>query len=106
MFPTCGVRQHSPAASAPAVAPPAPQTAPTSYPASQTRRGKNKWVAFVLALLLGGIGVHKFYLGKYAQGIIYLILFWTFIPGIVAFIESLVYLYTPPETFRERYSID
>lgn len=34
---------------------------------------KNKWVAIILCFLLGGYGIHKFYLGKIGLGIIYLL---------------------------------
>ena len=33
---------------------------------------KDKWVAFLLCLFLGGIGAHKFYEGKIGMGILYL----------------------------------
>lgn len=33
---------------------------------------KNKWVAFLLCLFLGGFGAHKFYEGKIGMGILYL----------------------------------
>ena len=65
--------------------------------------GKNKWLAALLAFSLGGIGAHKFYLGKNAQGVLYLVFFWTLIPIVVAFFEMLVYLFTSDETFRRRY---
>lgn len=35
-------------------------------------RPKNKWVAFLLCLFLGPLGVHKFYEGKIGMGILYL----------------------------------
>lgn len=34
---------------------------------------KNKTLAAILALFLGGLGIHKFYLGKTAAGILYLL---------------------------------
>lgn len=37
-----------------------------------TGRKKDKWVAFVLCLLLGVFGVHKFYEEKVGLGILYL----------------------------------
>lgn len=41
---------------------------------SNFQRGKeiNKWLAFVLCLFLGYLGVHKFYEGKVGMGILYL----------------------------------
>ena len=35
-------------------------------------RAKNKWTAFVLCLLLGYFGAHKFYEGKVGMGVLYL----------------------------------
>lgn len=34
---------------------------------------KNKWIAFILCLLFGVFGVHKFYEGKIGLGILYLL---------------------------------
>ena len=33
----------------------------------------NKWVSFILCLLLGYLGIHKFYEGKIGLGILYLL---------------------------------
>lgn len=44
----------------------------------------------LLALFLGGIGVHKFYAGKTGAGIAYLLFCWTLIPGIIAFVEFII----------------
>ncbi len=51
---------------------------------------KNPTTAVLLALFLGGIGIHKFYLGQTVIGVIYLIFCWTMIPGIIAFFEAFV----------------
>jgi len=53
---------------------------------------KNKTTAGILAILLGGLGIHKFYLGKGGLGVLYLIFCWTYIPGILGLIEGIVYL--------------
>ena len=46
----------------------------------------------LLAFFLGGIGVHKFYTGNWAWGLIYLIFCWTFVPGLTAFCEFIRYI--------------
>jgi len=53
---------------------------------------KSRVAAGVLALLVGGIGIHKFYCGRVGLGILYLVFFWTFIPALIAFIEGIIYL--------------
>ncbi len=64
---------------------------------------KNKYVAGVLAILLGDLGIHKFYLGKIGWGIVYLLFCWTGIPAIVGLIEGIIYLCTDDETFQVKY---
>lgn len=64
-----------------------------------SRSSKNKLVAALLAILLGGVGIHKFYLGKIGQGILYLVFCWTFIPALIGFFEGIFYLATSDENF-------
>ncbi len=64
---------------------------------------KNKYVAGILAILLGDLGIHKFYLGKIGWGIVYLLFYWTGIPAIVGLIEGIIYLCTDEETFQVKY---
>lgn len=63
----------------------------------------NNVVAALLALFLGGIGIHKFYLGKWFQGLLYLVFCWTGIPSIIAFIEAIVYLVMGQKSFQKTY---
>ena len=85
--PKCGVRQHL------------PQGALGNVTAS----GKNRVAAALFAFFLGGLGVHKFYLGQVGMGILYLLFCWTFIPSIVAFIEFILLLVMDDQTFNRKY---
>lgn len=67
-------------------------------------RQKSKGVFLVLALLLGGVGVHRFYLGSWIWGLLYFAFCWTYIPLYVAIIEFIVYLCIPGSLFDERYN--
>lgn len=48
---------------------------------------KDELIGFLFALLLGGLGLHRFYLGETGWGILYLIFCWTGIPTLVGFVE-------------------
>ena len=61
---------------------------------------KSKVAAGILGILLGGIGVHKFYMGKIGMGILYLCFCWTGVPAIIGFIEGIVYLCSNNENFQ------
>lgn len=66
---------------------------------------KNKIVAGLLAIFLGGFGIHKFYLGKVGQGLIYLLFCWTGIPAIIAFIEGIIYLCSNDHNFQVKHQV-
>lgn len=61
---------------------------------------KNQTTAGLLALFLGGLGIHKFYLGKGGQGVLYILFCWTFIPAVIAFIEAIIYFTASPEKWQ------
>jgi len=68
------------------------------------RKGKKSRItAAVLALLLGGIGAHKFYLGKMIQGLLYLIFSWTLIPCVLALFDFIVLIVMSDERFDAIY---
>jgi TM2 domain-containing membrane protein YozV/Tfp pilus assembly protein PilE len=75
--PKCGVRQRSPV---------------------------SKTALLLLTFFFGGIGAHKFYLGKYWQGALYLIFCWTMIPTLIALVEFFIYVFTDSERLNEKYS--
>lgn len=64
---------------------------------------KSRIVAALLALFLGGLGIHHFYLGNNKRGILYLLFFWTLIPAIIAFFEAISYLLKSDEEFERKY---
>ncbi|WP_147614577.1 TM2 domain-containing protein [Treponema pectinovorum] len=64
---------------------------------------KDKTVAGVLAILLGDIGIHKFYFGQTGKGILYLLFCWTLIPAIIALIEGIQILCMSDEKFQKKY---
>ncbi len=64
---------------------------------------KSKVAAGLLGIFLGGFGVHKFYLGRWGWGIIYLLLCWTYVPAIIGFIEGIVYLVSSDENFARKH---
>ena len=66
----------------------------------------NKLIAALLAILLGGLGIHKFYLHKPLQGVLYILFCWTFIPTIISFIEGVVYLCISESKFQKCYNTD
>jgi TM2 domain-containing membrane protein YozV len=41
---------------------------------------KSKTVGYLLALLLGGLGIHHFYYRNYVRGVLYLLFCWTYVP--------------------------
>ncbi|QDU18653.1 TM2 domain-containing protein [Urbifossiella limnaea] len=66
-----------------------------------------KVVAGILGILLGGLGVHKFYLGYTKTGIIQLIV--TFVTcgfgSIIGLIEGIIYLTKSDKEFYQTYQV-
>lgn len=70
---------------------------------------RNRRIATLLAF--AGIvapiaGIHKFYLGQHAWGVIYLLLSWTPIPHVASAIEGIWYLVQDPEEFDYNFNAD
>ena len=59
--------------------------------------------AGILAILLGGWGVHKFYLGNVSAGIIQIILSFLCVGWLIGIIEGIIYLTKSDEEFDRIY---
>ena len=68
---------------------------------------KSKVAAGLLAIFLGGLGIHKFYLGYNGAGIVHVVLVITFfffwVSLLISLIEGIIYLTKSDEDFAESY---
>jgi len=65
---------------------------------------RTKVVAGIFGILLGGIGVHKFYIGSWGWGIVYVLLCWTIFPSVVGLIEGIMYMVMNDDEFNKKYN--
>ena len=63
---------------------------------------KSRVAAGLFGILLGGLGIHKFYMGKIGVGLIYILFCWTGIPAIIGLVEGILYLTESDEKFASR----
>jgi hypothetical protein len=66
-------------------------------------RQLSRTTAALLALFLGGLGVHRFYLGRAGSGILYLLFCWTFVPAFIALVEAIMLFSMTDADFVNRY---
>ena len=68
---------------------------------------RNKYVAAMLAFVLGTLGIHRFYLGRTASGVTMLVLTFTFVGLLVtgpwALVDMIRYLIMSDREFAARY---
>ena len=91
---TCGKQIHIRAEICPACGVRAMGAAP---------KGVNKVALLLITFFLGGIGGHKFYVKKYAMGILYLLFCWTAIPSLIALVEFIIYCVKDEAELQQRY---
>ncbi|MBR6400660.1 MAG: FTR1 family protein [Firmicutes bacterium] len=65
----------------------------------------SKTEAGIIAILFGGLGLHKFYVGKYGRGMIYAVFCWTFIPAILGIAEGVHILCLTDEEFKKELAV-
>ena len=58
-----------------------------------------KGTYIALCFFLGGIGIHKFYAGKWIQGLLYVAFCWTGIPVIIALFDLLGAMFKTPDQY-------
>ena len=66
---------------------------------------KSRVTAGVLGILLGGIGIHKFYLGKVGLGVVYILFCWTYVPAIIGLVEGIIYLTQNDQDFAAKQGV-
>ncbi|BAP57148.1 TM2 protein [Thioploca ingrica] len=68
------------------------------------RRPASKSALLLINFFLGGFGGHRFYLGNYVLGSLYLLFFWTLIPSLIAFIEFIWFAFMSSEKIENDYT--
>jgi TM2 domain-containing membrane protein YozV len=80
-----------------------PAPLPPGYVLNSKGKKIHRVTAGVLAIVLGSVGAHWFYIGKPALGVLSILTSWTGIPALVGFIHGLIYLTSKDEHFKAKY---
>jgi TM2 domain-containing membrane protein YozV len=116
----CGAPLLGAAATGAPVPPPqysaAPPQQPPRYGAIPTPGSKSKVAAGLFGILLGGLGIHKFYLGYTKEGVIWLLIsllgglftlgIATIVMEVIGLIEGIIYLTKSDEEFYNTYVLN
>ncbi|HEX8513294.1 MAG TPA: TM2 domain-containing protein [Allosphingosinicella sp.] len=85
-----------------------PPPAVASSPAAPDIGDRNKYIAALIAFLIGPLGIHRFYLGRTGSGIAMVLLSCTLVGLLLtipwAFIDMVRYLVMDEREFAERYA--
>jgi hypothetical protein len=79
-----------------------PKCGVQAAPFGGDKEPKSRTTAIILALFVGGLGIHKLYL-KEGRWWIYLIFCWTFIPVIISLYDLIQYAMMSDEAFHAKY---
>lgn len=66
---------------------------------------KSKVAAGVLAIFLGALGIHHFYLGKIGTGLLCIMFCWSGIPTLLGIIDGITILCSNDENFQLKYHV-
>jgi TM2 domain-containing membrane protein YozV len=66
---------------------------------------KHKPYAILLAIFLGGLGVHRFYIGQKKKGWWYLAFSWSLVPTIVSWFDAILFNSMNYAEFNRRYNL-
>lgn len=66
--------------------------------------GRDQTRAVLLAAILGNFGIHRFYLGQPLVGLVYLLLCWTGIPGLLASVEAYRFAFMDRAEWADSYN--
>ncbi|MEZ0180616.1 MULTISPECIES: TM2 domain-containing protein [Flavobacterium] len=82
-------------------------TKPEAWNTPSAPRQENKKVAAgILGILVGALGIHKFYLGYTKEGIIQILLnLLCGLGSLIGFIEGIIYLTKSEEDFYQTYQV-
>ena len=61
----------------------------------------SKGTYIALCLFLGGLGIHKFYAGKWFTGLLYVAFCWTWIPVVLALFDLLGAMFKRPDQYGQ-----
>lgn len=65
---------------------------------------KSKRTAFVLSLLLGTLGIHRFYLRQYIRGTVYALFCWTYVPTFLGVFDAIYFALMGQKKFDALYN--
>lgn len=65
---------------------------------------RNRVIALIITFFAGAFGIHKFYLGKNFEGIMFFLFSWTCIPAVLAFFDFLGLAFMSDEAFNRQFN--
>ncbi len=81
----------------------------TNDPDQPAANRKDRVAAGILAIFLGGLGIHQFYLGNIGSGVLRIVLTFTIIlapiAAVIAIVEGIQYLTKSEEEFHQTYVV-